>query len=259
MLFHKLGLVFSDQAQLPTLEDRNEIIRVYYSYRINKQSHINYFEILKKNLKLKYKNKRPVFSPGHTGCFDDVGVMPSCLVGGRLYYTGWNLRGTVPYGHSIGFAIFNEKKNKFERIQKGPVLDRGRKVPYLANSPFVIGNKMWFCNGTGWDGNFAKYTIWEAENNNEDWIVKKQLFGKLNEACSRACYSEIGFLFAKKTKKTQYEIFLYKKNKIKKIIRKSSKDDWDSEMTCYPYFFKDMIFYNGNGYGKSGVGVVRLE
>src|SRR5687767_11855144 len=42
----------------------------------------------------------PVLPLGHLGCFDDAGVMPSCVVkAGRqhyLYYTGWNTSTTVP-------------------------------------------------------------------------------------------------------------------------------------------------------------------
>ena len=47
MLFERVGLIFNEPAQLPTIEDRNEFIRVYYSFRIKGQSHINYFEIKK--------------------------------------------------------------------------------------------------------------------------------------------------------------------------------------------------------------------
>lgn len=257
-MFCKLGLVFEEYAQLPTLEDRNESIRIYYSYRLNKQSYINYFELLKKNLKVKYKNKKSVMSPGRTGCFDDAGVMPSSIVNGNLFYTGWNLKSSVPYGHAIGHAFFNENKNKFERIDEFPILDRGRNVPFLANSPFVIEDRMWFSNGSGWDGNFAKYNIWQAKKINNNWIVKKHLFGGKNEAYSRVCFSRFGFLYSKKRKNTCYEIFLHKNGKNKKVIPRSTCDNWDFEMTCYPYFFKDMVFYNGNGYGKTGVGVAKL-
>ena len=260
MSISKLGLIFDNQAQLPTPEDRNDNIRIYYSYRINNQSYINYFEILKKNLKVVYKNKKPVFSPGSFGCFDDVGVMPSCLVSGNLYYTGWNLRGTVPYSHAIGQAIFNENKNKFERVSLGPILDRSDKVPYLANSPFIHENKMFFCNGTGWSGNFPKYNIWYAEKQNERWVVIDHLFGHKDEACSRVCFVDnLGFIFSKKNKNKSYEIFLYNNCKFEKIIKRSKYSDWDSEMTCYPHVFGNLIFYNGNGFGKSGVGVAKYE
>ena len=42
-----------------------------------------------------------------------------------------------------------------------------------------------------------------------------------------------------------------------------SADGWDSEMICYPYVFihNNEIFmvYNGNGYGRSGFGIAKLE
>ena len=42
-----------------------------------------------------------------------------------------------------------------------------------------------------------------------------------------------------------------------------SNKGWDSEMVCYPYVFeyKDKLYmlYNGNGYGKTGIGLAILE
>ena len=41
------------------------------------------------------------------------------------------------------------------------------------------------------------------------------------------------------------------------------QDAWDSEMICYPYIIKHKnktyMFYNGNGFGKSGIGLAVLE
>jgi hypothetical protein len=38
---------------------------------------------------------------------------------------------------------------------------------------------------------------------------------------------------------------------------------WDSSMTCYPFVtaFDDRVhlFYNGNGFGRSGIGYAQLE
>ena len=43
----------------------------------------------------------------------------------------------------------------------------------------------------------------------------------------------------------------------------SARNDWDSEMICYPYIFnhsgKLHMLYNGNGYGKSGFGLAVLH
>jgi hypothetical protein len=260
MLFIKKGLVYEGHAQLPTIEDRNDQIRIYYSFRINKQSFINYIEISKKNLKVTYKNKKPILKPGERGSFDDAGVMPSCISEGVMYYTGWNLKLSVPYGQSIGCAIFNESKNHFERLSSGPILDRCTKIPYLANSAFVKNNNMFFCNGTGWEGNFPKYNIWLAKKINSNWVVDSHVLGGEKEAYSRPyVYDKNTFILSKKNKKNNYEIFMYKNTKFKKIISKSkNKYDWDFEMTCYPYLFDNFIFYNGNGYGSSGIGLCEL-
>jgi hypothetical protein len=255
----KLKLIYDKFSQLPTIQDRNENLRIYYSIRINKKSYINYIEVLKKNLKVSYINKKPVFFPGKDGLFDDAGVMPSCIEKNKLFYTGWNTRKTVPYSHAIGVAEFNESKNIFERINDWPVLDRSEGVAYLANSPFVKDNKMWFCNGSGWEGNFPKYNISLAKKYKNQWKFSKKIIGKKNEACSRPFVCSFGIFFAKKNKIKNYEIFLLSKNKIKKIIKKSNGSCWDSDMTCYPCLYNNLIFYNGNNYGQTGIGVAIIE
>ena len=249
----KRGLVFDEPAQLPTLEDRNDCIRVYYSFRIDSKSYINYFE-MSKTFKVTYKNKKPVMTPGPRGSFDDSGVMSSCLNNGLFYYTGWNQCVSVPYGHSIGVAKFNESTNQFERLFDYPVLDRGRNVPFLANSPFVLDDKMWFCNGTGWDGDFPTYGIASAELRNLTWMVNKDfIVGTTGEAYSRPFVGHKKLVYSKRTKDSKYSIFEYSDNKEEEILRPSN-EGWDSEMVCYPFIWNNFMFYNGNNYGTSGIG-----
>ena len=42
-----------------------------------------------------------------------------------------------------------------------------------------------------------------------------------------------------------------------------SSEGWDSEMLCYPHIVKTngkyIMFYNGNGFGKSGFGYAELN
>jgi len=51
--------------------------------------------------------------------------------------------------------------------------------------------------------------------------------------------------------------------RIKEIELDVSESGWDSEMVCYPYVFeyndKLYMLYNGNGYGKTGIGLAILE
>jgi len=252
--------VFFGHAQLPTVEDRGDRFRVFYSYRENGCSCISYLE-LNKSLELVYQNAVPVLSPGIRGCFDDKGVMPSCMVGPVMYYTGWNTdKGEVPYGHGIGAAIWNEQKNEFERLFEGPILDRGVVTPYLVNSPFVAptssGWKMWFCNGSGWDGNFPKYSIFSCESHSPLFQSPSNFIhvvGEPYEACSRPFVLNDKLFFSKKTKNTQYRIHCFDGELVEAV--ELSVEGWDSEMMCYPYFCNNYMFYNGNGYGATGIGI----
>jgi hypothetical protein len=257
-MWHKIKRIYTGYAQLPTVIEHLGYLRIFYSYRINGKSVINYFEIDPLSLKITYENKRPVFNIGEKGCFDDSGVMPSCIISDLLYYTGWNInKGNVPYGHGIGIAKFNYKLNKFERMSKGPVLDRNENIPYLANSPFVKNNKMYFCNGTGWHKDMPLYNICIAMYK-KSWIVKEKITGGDKEACSRPFLEKNFLYFSKKNFTKNYEIFKYNiaTKKTNKVLSKSKKG-WDSEMVCYPWITNDIMFYNGNNYGETGIGIAK--
>lgn len=255
-MWNKIKRIYFKQAQLPTITKHDNYYRIFYSSRINGKSVINYFELEPKTLKIIYQNKKPVLNIGKTGCFDDSGVMPSFIKDDVLYYTGWNTnKGCVPYGHGIGMAVFNHKKNKFERLSNGPILDRCEEIPYLANSPFVIKNKMYFCNGTGWLNKMPLYNI-SLATYSKKWSVIKHIVGKKNEALSRPFLHKNKIYFSKKTIKNNYEIFSYDiKEKILQKVLSKSKTGWDSDMVCYPWIEDNIMFYNGNNYGETGIGV----
>lgn len=244
-MWQRLKQIFDQEAQLPTIQDRNEVLRIFYSFRIGQEAHVNYLEVAKKNWRITYLNKKPVMSPGTRGTFDDCGVMPSCLVDNQLYYTGWTKRQKTPYTQAIGSAIFDERKNRF--IKNGPPI---LTTTYLANSPFVIGKKMWFCNGTGWTGDKPTYQICRATYN-KSWCVDNgfQPLGNAKSMNSRPFVRGRNIYFAKKTVNGNYSIYMNNE----KILGPGK--DWDSEMVCYPYLIGSFMFYNGNGYGRSGIGI----
>lgn len=253
----KLGLIFKDWAQLPTVQQIDGGVRVYYSQRCDGQSSIYYFET-DDPIKAKHINKKPVFTKGKRGCFDDRGVMPSCVHKDNFFYTGWNVdKGEVPYGHGIGCAVV--VRDRIERISDGPVLDRTLHTPFLVNSPFVDDRGMLFCNGTGWKEDFPTYQIASAKIDKGRWQFEKVLFGNGDEACSRPCRFKNNIYFAKKKKNTKYTIT----NEVGTLVLGPSEYGWDSEMICYPMVFKFQgewyMYYNGNGFGATGVGVARWE
>jgi hypothetical protein len=254
----KLGLIFDGQGQLPTVQKIDGGIRVYYSKRIGKHSVICYFETDKPE-KAKHINEDPVLTKGRRGCFDDSGVMPSCVYEDNLFYTGWNVdKGGVPYGHGIGCAKI--AGDKIERIFEGPVLDRTELTPFLANSPFVDERGMLFCNGNGWKEDFPTYQIALAEMKYGRWQVEKiKLYGGADEACSRPCRFKEKVYFAKKKRDSNYTIV----DEMGELVISVSSEGWDSQMVCYPAVFKYCgewyMYYNGNGFGHTGIGLAKWE
>ena len=248
-----------EESQLPTL---NEVGDLYYSKTNDGKSHI----FINKN-----QCEKKILEPGKRGTFDDSGVMPSCVVKDKLYYTGWNTnKSSVNYRHGIGVLLNNE------RIYNGPVLDRTLDVPYLCNSPCVLFfdefYHMWFCNGTGWIDDFPTYGISYAKScDGFLWCVNKNIFGGEKEAWSRPCVKIIDNKFymwcSIKEKNTNYQIFEFSSDNAFEWTLNGKvlilKEDWNSEMNCYPWIVKIdntiKMFFNGNGFGKTGIGCCVYE
>jgi hypothetical protein len=254
--------VYDQEGQLPTVAKTSFGYRVFVSKRIHGKSHIFFLEF-DHNLKLTYESPVPVLHPGDRGRFDDQGVMPSCLVGSSLYYTGWNTdKGDVPYGHGIGIADWDEPSQSLKRRFEGPLVDRCVSVPFLANSPCVTqADEKWemiFCNGRGWEMNFPVYGLTRLTSTDPAFSCNRNfedIVWPAGTACSRATKIHDSILFAMKKRNEFYQIFSLQNQELKLILQKSNST-WESEMVCYPYYCDGFIFYNGNGYGKSGIGVV---
>lgn len=267
------GLVFAKhQAQLPTpLYVGNGIIRIYYSTRISGKSHIRFFDIRENTLEL-ISEDREAMGPGERGMFDHAGVMPSCIIQREndrplMFYTGWYLRQDVPYGHAIGTAIILED-GTLKRQNQGPIFAQEIYSPCLVNSPFVECRKnkewvMYFCSGSSWIENYPTYCIRKASSDfGLLWKSETEKFITYNlddEAISRVWKDENnGFYYSYKTKDQPYRLAYYDGGH-QKLDFEIPKSDWDCEMQCYPALYSRekyrYLFYNGNGYGSTGIGV----
>ncbi len=100
----------------------------------------------------------PIMDLGTRGCFDDGGIMPCCALrrGDRtfLYYVGWNPSVSVPYRNAVGLAISDDGGRTFARAYRGAVVDRTRDEPFFTASPYVFelpggGLAMAYASGTG--------------------------------------------------------------------------------------------------------------
>lgn len=280
-------------ASFPVIEKLNsELYRIYFSPRDEKnRSHIAFIEIDIRNPKeILRLSKEPVMAPGKLGSFDDSGVMASSIVNhdGKkfLYYLGWNQGVTVPYHNSIGLAQSDDNGESFHRIFQGPIVDRTSTEPYFTASCEVkIENglwRMWYVSCTGWEmrenSPSPNYHIKYAESNdgvewnrqgivcidyknNDEWATSTPRVIKEGNLY-RMWYSYRGI--------QSYRIGYSESNDGKKWIRKDdevsidiSASGWDSEMIEYPFVIEydktKYMFYNGNEYGKSGLGYAVLE
>lgn len=238
-------------------------------------------------------NQKPILDLGEFGCFDDSGIMPSTLVkynGNQyMYYTGWSQAVVTPFTFYIGLSISKDGGRTFRRYSKAPVLGRSITEPFLTCSPWVVIEngiwKMWYVSGTGWkipSNNDPKlkhyYHIryveskdglnWNPKNiicidfRDDEYAIARPTVYKENNIykmwyCYRGGYETYRAGYAESKDGLQWE------RKDGEAGIDVSETGWDSEMICYPYVFehkdKKFMLYNGNSYGKSGIGLAILE
>jgi hypothetical protein len=231
----------------------------------------------------------PVLDLGVLGAFDDSGVVSSCLVsdGDRrlLYYTGWARGVTVPFYLTAGVAVSTDG-DRFRRISDGPLLDRNAVDPFLTASPFVLRDhsawRMWYVSGTRWSatdgGPRHDYHIRYAESSDGlQWqrhgiVCLDYAPGTDEHAFGRPCvlahdgaysmwYSVRGERYAIGYAESADGITWIRRDDVGGLS--PSNEGWDSEMVEYPWVFERAgiryMLYNGNGYGRTGVGLAVWE
>ncbi len=258
------------------------------------KSNTSFIEVNKENPKeILYVHDKPLFDFGPLGAFDDSGIMPSSIitVGEKkkyLYYIGWTTRGTVPYQNAVGLAVSEDNGISFKRYSNGPVISVNQMEPYFSGTSYVMQDegvfKMWYLSCIRWDmvDNRPEpiYNIKYAESSdgmnwNQTGRVAIELEGNEGGLVSASVIKENGsykMWFGKRKKEdyrtntsNTYRIGYAESENGIDWVRKDdmagielSAEGWDSEMISYPNVIVDsgrkMMFYNGNGFGKSGFG-----
>jgi len=236
--------------------------------------------------------EQPTLGLGELGCFDDSGVMPSCIVDHEdrryMYYTGWTQGVSVPYYFYIGLAIVSMDRHGdtiFDRISKSPILERNINDPYLTASPCILVERgvwrMWYVScikRTTEDGKpKSYYHIKYAESiDGIRWIrrgiVCVDFRDEKEYAISRPCiikenglykmwysYSSGSYRIGYAESKDGIEW----QRKDEEVGIDVSESGWDSEMIAYPWVFdhkgERYMLYNGNGFGRNGAGLAVLD
>lgn len=278
---------FVSHAALPCVLPRADgTLRVYFSGRdAQNRARIGYFDCrLRPRPEVVRVSPRPVLDLGPLGAFDDAGVTNSCLVvqGGRvhLFYTGWMLGVTVPFYFAVGHALSDDGGDTFVKRSPAPALDRHAVDPFLVASPSIIVEdgrwRCWYVSGDRWEptpaGPRHYYRIRYAESaDGAAWQRRGHVCTAFQDAeeyahgrpcvlrradgyymwfCARgAAYRLAGAVSAD-------GLTWQRRDKLSELARSPGFDD---EMQCYPWVFEHesrlYMLYNGNGYGRTGIGL----
>lgn len=244
------------------------------------------------NFYVKYVHNKPVINLGKLGAFDDSGANVSSIVREKnkiyMYYIGWNPSTTVHTRNSIGVVVSKDNGYTFDRLYDGAILDRNKHEPYYTGAVDVIKEddiwKCYYTSGRGWklinDKPEICYHIKYAtstngidwERNNINCILPDNEF----EAVARPCVLYDQGIYKMWYSRRQIDGFRENKDKNYRLgyaesengldwVRMDNEIDfnisdegWDSMAIAYPYVIKHnnyfIMFYNGNGFGKTGFG-----
>lgn len=281
----------ASHAAVPAIEVVGERARVYFSPRdAEGRTRLASFDLdLSGAPRVLATSPRPLLDLGRPGAFDESGTTMSCVVEheGRkyLYYTGWSLGTTVPFYLFAGLAISDDGGANWRRISEAPLLDRADADPYMTLSPWVLLDdglwRMWYVSGSRWEHEGGRpkhyYNVRYAES--QDGIKWRRTgivcldYGSPEEfAISRPCVLKDRDLYRAwyACRGTAYRIGYAESKDGVSWVRKddlagieASPAGWDSQMLAYPCVFdhsgKRFMLYNGNDYGRTGIGLASLH
>lgn len=242
-------------------------------------------------LKIISIDKQPLFDIGSPGCFDERGVSYPWIVDQGetkyMYYVGWVSGGLVRFQNFTGLAYSKDQGKNYRRYIRTPILDRTDSEPIGTGSCAVLftNNKwqLWYTSFVQWkkidNQLFHYYHIKYAEsedginwkrggvvaidfkNDRENTIGKPMVLiedGKYKmyysfrsiDSLYRIGYAESpdGINWQRLDEQLDFDV---------------SAEGWDSEMVEYAYIFnyksKQYMIYNGNDFGKTGLGLAVLD
>ena len=289
----KKGLIFNEHhAQVPVCDLLDDRIRLYYSTRIDGKSAPMFIDVDREDpSKIIGKSEKPLICWGKPGSFDWSGVMPTEIITrGQekwLYYIGWSRRLDVPYHNTLGLAISNDDGQTWEKYSEGPVFGTSHIEPGYVGTVEIEktdwGYRMWYLSCRDWiehEGVMEPvYDIKIALSaDGINWQPTSQIAIPLIEneggiSAARILKHENHYeMYFSVRDKTEYREKSEKSYRIKKAVSTdgtiwerinivqidTSESGWDDFMTCYPEIVRTethtYMFYNGNGFGKTGIG-----
>lgn len=268
----------------------NGLVRVFFASRDERQrSHVGWFDVdLDDPSQSIASASEPVLYPGSAGLFDGDGIYPSSVAltdAGdlRLYTIGWNVGAPAPMFYSaIGAAESSDGGATFVKVSAAPLMSRSEHDPCLVTAPVVLRDKdlwrMWYVSGKSWTasekGLQSHYDVkyawshdglsWvrdghtclaarepEETNISRFWVIEESGVFHAFFGFHRGDGYRIGYARSDDGK-------IWNRDDVRSGIA-CSENGWDSEAISYPAVIRHdnrwFMFYNGNGFGRDGVGL----
>jgi len=234
-------------------------------------------------------SQKVLFDVGEIGTFDESGVSYPWLVRKGsdvfMYYAGWVAGGLSRFQNYAGVAVSKDGGKTYLRPKNVPILDRTDSEPFGSGSCCVfIENGIWKMYYTAfgpWQNipgkNRPSYNIkyahstdginWKREGkvivdfkNEDEYVIGKPVLVKDKDlyrlwvSCRGESYrigyaeSKDGMTYIRKDEEVGIDV---------------SPSGWDDKMIEYGYVFdhngRRYMIYNGNDFGKTGLGIAILE
>lgn len=291
--WHRLGLIHERYCFVPTpIQIRENEIRLYVAFvGADQIGHLGYIDIDSKNPKRIIRESTHCVMPlGDPGTFDDNGITPICAFHNGndiyLYYTGWQLQPKIRYFLFTGLAISTDGGETFQRYSQVPVLDRCNGELTVRTAAHVLKEdgiyKCWYIAGSETiivnDKQVPTYTMFYTTSNDGFSYGKGQQVMTLDKPY------EFGFgrPYVRKTRDGYEMWYSIRRTDVPYLIgyavsrngidwarqdhyglNVDPEGSWDSNMVAFPGIISTnthtFMFYNGNDYGKGGLGVAVLR
>lgn len=215
----------------------------------------------------------------------------------RAYYAGWTRCESVPFDTAIGTAVSQDGGKTFQREGDGPLLAASLNEPYVISGPKVrrfnvpgMGQyQLFYIAGRTWKQVDGKpepvYKIrmaisddglrWQRQDRDliesriepDEAQASPDVFESGGRFHMFFCYRySAGFRGKEKGYRIGYASSSDLLNWVRDDARAGldvSPEGWDSEMVAYPHVFQvdgvTYLAYLGNGVGREGFGIARLE